>query len=152
MSTKTLQMTDTLYQYWLKHGVKESPVMQALREETQKMEWAVMQISPEQGQFMYFLVKLLNVKSALEIGTFTGYSALAVANALPEEGKLIACDINKEWTDVAKKYWQKAGVDHKIDLRLAPALQTLDQLTAEKMAFDFIFIDADKINYIASHN
>ncbi|MCD6047699.1 MAG: putative O-methyltransferase [Gammaproteobacteria bacterium] len=148
MSNQTLVLTDPLYQYWLKHAVKESEILRELREETQKMPTAVMQISPEQGQFMQFLVKLLNVRDALEIGTFTGYSALCVASALPENGKLVCCDQSEDWTNIAKRYWQKAGLADKIELRLGAAIKTLDQLLNENKQFDFIFIDADKINYL----
>ena len=148
MSNKTLSMTEGLYQYWLAHGVKEPAVMQALRLETQKLPTAMMQISPEQGQFLTFLTQLLSVTHALELGTFTGYSACAIASGLPENGRLITCDQNKEWTDIAKPFWQQAGLEHKIELRLAPALQTLDQLIHEQAQFDLIFIDADKINYL----
>ena len=108
-----------------------------------------MQIAPEQGQFMAFLVKLIGVRNAIEVGVYTGYSSLSVALALPQDGKLIACDVNKEWTDIAKSYWQQAGVDYKVELRLAPALETLHQLLRDKQQgkFDFAFIDADKVNY-----
>jgi len=112
---------------------------------------AQMQIGPEQGQFMALLVELMGARNALEIGTFTGYSALAVALALPEGGRLVACDISEEWTAVGRRYWEEAGVAHKIDLRLAPALETLDALLTEGRAgaFDFAFIDADKEGYDA---
>jgi predicted O-methyltransferase YrrM len=108
-----------------------------------------MQISPEQGQFMAFLIQLIGAKKALEIGVFTGYSSLAVALALPDDGTLIACDVSEDYTAIARTYWQKAGVDHKIDLRIAPALDTLDDLIAkgEANSFDFAFIDADKSSY-----
>jgi caffeoyl-CoA O-methyltransferase len=111
-----------------------------------------MQISPEQGQFMALLARLVNAKRTLEIGVFTGYSAMSVALALPSHGKIVACDVSEEWTAMARKHWAKAGVAGKIDLRLAPALQTLDKLIAEGAAgsFDFAFIDADKTNYLAS--
>ena len=114
------------------------------------MESAQMQISPDQGQFMAMLVKLLNAKTVVEVGTFTGYSALAMAQALPEQGRLIACDLSSEWTDMGKPFWQQAGVDHKIDLRLGPALETLDQLIESgwSESVDMIFIDADKGNYV----
>jgi len=148
MSNKTLSMTDSLYQYWLTHGVKESPIMEALRTETQKLPTAMMQISPEQGQFLTFLTQLLSVQYALELGTFTGYSACAIANGLTESGRLITCDQNLEWTNIAKQFWQQAGLNNKIELRLAPAAQTLEQLIQEKAQFDLIFIDADKINYL----
>jgi caffeoyl-CoA O-methyltransferase len=115
------------------------------------MKHAGMQISPEQGQFMALLVKLIGARRTLEIGVFTGYSALSVALALPDDGKIVACDVNEEWTTMARKFWQKAGVAHRIDLRLAPALQTLDALLAEGGAgqYDFAFIDADKTGYAA---
>ena len=148
MSSKTLSMTDSLYHYWLQHGVQESAVMQALRIETQKLPTAMMQISPEQGQFMQFLTRLLSVTRALEIGTFTGYSACAIASGLPEHGRLITCDQSSEWTDIAQAFWQQAGFADKIELRLAPAQQTLDQLIQAQAQFDLIFIDADKINYL----
>jgi len=123
--------------------------MQRLREETASMEQANMQIGPEQGQFMALLVELIGARSVLEVGTFTGYSALAMAVALPENGALVACDVSEEWTAIGRRYWEEAGVAHKIDLRLAPALETLDALLAEGRAgtFDFAFIDADKEGY-----
>jgi caffeoyl-CoA O-methyltransferase len=110
-----------------------------------------MQIGPEQGQFMALLVELIGARSALEVGTFTGYSALAVARALPDDGRLIACDVSAEWTSIGRPYWEEAGVAHKIDLRLAPAIETLDALLGEGRAetFDFVFIDADKTGYDA---
>lgn len=125
--------------------------MRRLREETASMEQANMQISPEQGQFMALLVELIGARSVLEIGTFTGYSALAMAVALPENGVLVACDVSEEWTAIGRRYWEEAGVGHKIELRLAPALETLDALLAEGRAgtFDFAFIDADKEGYDA---
>ena len=125
--------------------------MRRLREETASMEEANMQIGPEQGQFMTLLVELMGARNALEVGTFTGYSALAVALALPDDGLLVACDVSEEWTAIGRRYWEEAGVAHKIDLRLAPALETLDGLLAEGRAgtFDFAFIDADKEGYDA---
>lgn len=150
MSSKTLNLNDQVYAYLLKNISVESTAAQELREETQaKLTMAGMQVSPEQAAFMAFLVQALGVEQAVEVGTFTGYSALAVAQALPENGRLIACDVSKEWTDIGRKYWQKAGVDHKIDLRLAPAAETLEHLLAEgnEGKFDFAFIDADKANY-----
>ena len=115
------------------------------------MEQANMQVGPEQGQFMALLVELMGARNALEVGTFTGYSALAVALALPEDGRLVACDVSEEWTAIGRRYWEEAGVAHKIDLRLAPAVETLDALLAEGRAgtFDFVFIDADKEGYDA---
>jgi len=125
--------------------------MRRLREETASMEQANMQIGPEQGQFMALLVELIGARSVLEVGTFTGYSALAMAVALPEDGALVACDGREEWTAIGRRYWEEAGVAHKIELRLAPALETLDALLAEGRAgtFDFAFIDADKEGYDA---
>ena len=150
MSSKTLSLNDSLLHYIQSVSVQESEVLKQLRAETAKQPMAVMQIAPEQGQFMSFLVQLLNAKKTLEIGVFTGYSALIVALALPPDGRVIACDINKEYTAIAQQFWQQAGVAEKIDLRIAPALETLDKLIAENHSntFDFAFIDADKSNYI----
>jgi predicted O-methyltransferase YrrM len=149
MSAKTIGMTDALHEYLLGVSADMTDVMRRLREETAKMPNGGMQISAEQGQFMAFLVKALGVKKCLEIGVFTGYSGLVVAQALPEEGRIIACDVSDEFTRVARRYWQEAGVAHKIDLRIAPALETLETLLAEGHTgtFDFTFIDADKPNY-----
>ena len=150
MSNKTLNLTDELYQYLLKVSLHESELMAALRKETATLSMSVMQISPEQGQFMALLVKLLGAKRVIEVGTFTGYSALAVAQALPADGEVIACDVSEEWTSMAKRYWEQAGMADRIDLRLAPALVTLDGLLQEGRAgnFDMAFIDADKENYL----
>lgn len=149
MSHRTILLDVPLYDYFQEVGVRESDVLSRLREETMGMAHGGMQISPEQGQLMGFLVHLVGVTKALELGTFTGYSALAVALAMPEEGRLIACDRSTEWTDVAQRYWREAGVDHRIDLRIGKALETMDQLISdgESGTFDFIFIDADKKNY-----
>ena len=149
MSARTLQITPALYEYLMKVGVRESAAAAALRIETAKMPMAMMQISPEQAAFMQLIVKLLGVRRALEVGTFTGYSALAVAEAMPADGRLIACDVSTEWTSVGKPHWAAAGVADKIDLRIAPAVATLDKLIAEGQSntFDFAFIDADKSNY-----
>jgi predicted O-methyltransferase YrrM len=149
MSHKTLSMTPKLYDYLLQVSLREPEVMRELRDVTATMPGAIMQVSPEQGQFMTLLTELLHIKKALDIGTFTGYSALAIARAMPAGGKVISCDICPQSTDVAKKYWQKAGVEDKIDLRLAPALETLQALIdqGEANTFDFAFIDADKMNY-----
>lgn len=151
MSHKTLSLDDRLYNYLLRISVHEPPVLKELREETAKHPMSQMQISPEQGQFMAFLIQLLGVKKALEIGVFTGYSALCTALSLPEEGQLIACDKSDEDAQIALKYWEKAGVTHKIDLRIAPALETLENLLNQghRETFDFAFIDADKSNYLA---
>lgn len=148
MSIKTINLTSDLYAYLQKNSLREPEVLKALRIETQRLTGAGMQISPEQGQFMALLIELLQAKKTLDIGTFTGYSALAVALTLPPQGKVVTCDINAECTTIAKKFWQQAGVMNKIDLRLAPALQTIDDLLIkEEGTFDFIFIDADKKNY-----
>ena len=149
LTRRTNHLPEDLYAYLLEVSLREPPVMRRLREETASLEQANMQIAPEQGQFMALLVELMGARNALEVGTFTGYSALAVALALPEGGRLVACDISEEWTIIGRRYWEEAGVDHKIDLRLAPALETLDALLAEGRAgtFDFAFIDADKEGY-----
>jgi predicted O-methyltransferase YrrM len=151
MSERTLNLDPALYSYLLNHSVRELPALRELREATAGMPHAGMQISPEQGQFMALLVRLVNAKRTLEIGVFTGYSAMSVALALPSDGKIVACDVSEEWTAMARKHWAKAGVAGRIDLRLAPALQTLDKLIEEGAAgsFDFAFIDADKTNYLA---
>ena len=152
MSSHTLALTDTLHDYLLREGLRESDAARALREKTRAAtRWHVMQISPEQGAFMAQLVRLIGARRALEVGTFTGYSALVVAEALPADGRLIACDISDEWTAVGRPFWERAGVAEKIDVRLRPALQTLDALLADGEAgrFDFAFIDADKANYDA---
>ncbi len=142
-------MTDTLYDYIQTVGVREHDVLRRLRLETATMPMSIMQISPEQGAFFSLLVRLIGAKNTLEIGTFTGYSALAVALALPEEGRLIACDVSEEWTSVARRYWQEAGVADRVELRLAPAEETLTALLEADRAgsFDFAFIDADKSKY-----
>jgi predicted O-methyltransferase YrrM len=130
-------------------SLRETELMSRLRAETAPLRLARMQITPEQGQFMALLVRLLGARKALEIGVFTGYSSLAIAQALPEDGRLIACDVSDEWTSIARRYWREAGVEHKIDLRLKPALETIGELIASGAAgtFDFAFIDADKKNY-----
>ncbi len=150
MSNRTIVLNDALYEYMLSVSLREPDVLNRLRQETAKMPQHKMQISPEQGQFMALLVELTGARKCLEIGTFTGYSALSVALALPEDGQIIACDISEEFTSLAKPYWRDAGVAGKIDLRLGPALETLDGLIAdgEGGAFDFAFIDADKVNYL----
>ena len=149
MQKKDLGLDQQLYEYLLSVSVKEAEVLQKLREETASHPGAIMQIAPEQGQFMALLVQLLGAKKTLEIGVFTGYSSLVTALALPAEGKIIACDIDEESTAIARRYWQQAGVADKIDLRIAPALETLDKLIEEGQTntFDFAFIDADKRNY-----
>jgi predicted O-methyltransferase YrrM len=149
MSNKTICITEELYEYMLSVSLREPAVLRELRRETAMDEHANMQISPEQGQFMALLVRLLGARKTLDIGVYTGYSSLCIGLALPRNGRVIACDLNREWTDIAKRYWRKAGVADKIELHLAPAQQTLEDLLAEKTAavFDFAFIDADKKNY-----
>lgn len=149
MTRRNIELTDKLHDYLLSVSLREPALLRRLRQETALLPEAGKQIAPEQGQFMALLVRLIGARRCLEIGTFTGYSALAVALALPEEGRIIACDINPETTAVAKRYWQEAGMAARIDLRLGPALATLDALLAagEDGSFDFAFIDADKANY-----
>lgn len=150
MHMRHLPLTPALHDYMLDISLREHPVLTRLREETAKLSLAHMQISPEQGQFFQLLIRLMGVKRILEIGTFTGYSALTMALALPDDGHLITCDYSREWTDRAHPFWQEAGLDKKIELRFGPALATLDQLLQDGHAhsFDFIFIDADKTNYV----
>lgn len=150
MSRRTLGLTDALQAYVLEHN-PEHPLLAELRAETAHSEWARMQISPEQGAFMSWLVRLMGVRRALEVGVFTGYSSLTVALALPPDGTLLACDVNEEWTGIARRYWQRAGVERKITLELRPAVETLDQRLAagEAATYDFAFVDADKENYVA---
>jgi predicted O-methyltransferase YrrM len=148
MSNKTLCITEELYEYMISVSLREPDVLRELRDETAKDENANMQISPEQGQFMGLLVKLLGAERSLDIGVYTGYSSLAIALALPKDGRVIACDVNREWTDTARHYWQRAGVEDQIELHLGPAQQTLKGLLGKaKDSFDFAFIDADKMNY-----
>lgn len=143
-----INITDKLYKYMLGVTMREPKLMEELRLETRKNSQCVMQSSPDQGQFMSLLVKLIGAKNILEIGTFTGYSTLWMASALPEDGKIIACDVSEKWTSIGKKYWKLAKVDHKIDLRIAPAQKTLEDLKKirDSEKFDIIFIDADKSN------
>lgn len=149
MSKQTIGLDDRLYNYLLSVSLREPEILRQLRQETNNHPQAIMQILPEQSQFMTLLVQLLGAKKTLEVGVFTGYSSLSVALALPPDGKIIACDVSEEYTAIARRYWQKAGVADKIDLRIAPALETLDRLLADGQAetFDFAFIDADKVNY-----
>lgn len=151
MSTGILNYTTNLREYLWEKGMEEHPALTELRLETAKLPQSMMQICPEQGALMANLIRLMSAKKTIEIGTFTGYSTLAVALALPEEGEIIACDISEEWTALGKKKWEQAGVAHKINLRLAPAVDTLDALLADgqESSFDFAFIDADKVNYPA---
>jgi predicted O-methyltransferase YrrM len=151
MSNRSIGLDESLQQYLLAASLREPPVLAQLRAETAGHPEVNMQIAPEQGQFMALLVRLLGATRCIEVGVFTGYSSLAVALAMPPTGRLIACDISEEYTAVARRYWAAAGVAGKIELRLAPALQTLDTLLAEGRAggFDFGFIDADKGGYAA---
>jgi len=151
VSSKTIQVDERLRDYLLRVSLREPEVLRKLREETASHRFGNMQISPEQGQFMAFLVESLGVRRALEIGTFTGYSSTVVALAMPPDGRLVACDVSEEFTSVARRYWREAGVDGRIDLRLGPALETLDALLAQgaRGTFDFAFIDADKENTLA---
>ncbi len=149
MSARTIALTDALYDYLLDVSLREPDVARELREVTASHPQAAMQISPEQGQFMGMLVRLIGARRCIEVGTFTGYSTLCVAAGLPDDGTVVACDVSAEFTDVARPFWRLAGVEDKIDLRIAPALETLDQLLGAGGAgeYDFIFIDADKTNY-----
>jgi predicted O-methyltransferase YrrM len=151
MSRKTLTLDDALLDYVIEHGVREHPELAALRAATASHPRAAMQISAEQGALMQMLVRLLNARRTIEIGVFTGYSALAVALALPDDGRILACDNSDEFTQLARPYWKRAGVEHKIELVLEPAVNTLDARLASGHAgrYDFAFIDADKSNYSA---
>lgn len=150
MSNRTLAIDDRVYDYLCEVSVDESDILFQLRQETAQLEYSVMQISPEQGQFMSLLTKLTGAKRAIEIGTFTGYSSICVASAMPADGKLICCDISPQWTALAEKYWALADLTDKISLFTQPAHQTLEALidSGQQGDFDFIFIDADKQNYI----
>ncbi|MDQ3249755.1 MAG: class I SAM-dependent methyltransferase [Chloroflexota bacterium] len=149
MSTKTIQITDELHEYMLAVSLREPAILRQLREETAGMEARGMQMSPEQGQFMQLLIHLLGAKRTLEVGVFTGYSSLCVALALPADGQIVACDVSEEYTSMARRYWQAAGVEHKIQLHLGPAVETLNGMIqdGQQNSFDFAFIDADKENY-----
>jgi predicted O-methyltransferase YrrM len=149
MSSRTIQVTERLHAYLMQYGVREPELMQRLRRETASVPGAGMQISPEQGQFMTLLAELIGARRTIEVGTFTGYSALAVARVLPKDGLLVACDVNAETTAIGMRYWQEAGVAERIDLRIAPAADTLQALIDDGHAgsFDMAFIDADKTGY-----
>lgn len=149
MSNRTFTLEEPLYQYLLSVSLRESAVLRELREETAQLPNAGMQIAPEQGQFMALLSQLIGAKKCIEVGTFTGYSALCVAMSLPADGKIIACDVSEPWTSIGRRYWQRAGVADRIDLRLAPAQETLSALLQQGEAgtFDYVFIDADKVGY-----
>ena len=149
MSSEILSYTSNLRQYVWQYGLREHPALKELRTETEKLPSSMMQICPEQGALMGNLIRLISAKRTIEVGTYTGYSAMAVALALPDDGEVLACDVSEEWTSIGKKAWEKAGIANKIDLQLAPASNTLDALLAEgkEDSFDFAFIDADKTNY-----
>jgi predicted O-methyltransferase YrrM len=145
MAGRAPLLPEKIARYINDHAVREAPVLRELRKATASVKWSGMQIGADQGNLMALLVKLMGARRCLEIGTYTGYSALAVALALPKDGSIVCCDISEEWTAVGKPFWKKAGVERKIDLRIGPALETLKKL---KGPFDFVFIDADKGNYL----
>lgn len=149
VSKRTINLDEALYQYLHDVSLREDPLLKALRDETSAEPMSNMQIAPDQGQFMAMLARLMGARRCIEVGVFTGYSSLAVGMALPEDGEIIACDVSEKWTDIARKYWKRAGLADRIQLRLAPADQTLQALLddGESEAFDFAFIDADKVNY-----
>jgi len=149
MSNASIGLDDKLHSYLLEVGVREHEVLRRLRDETASIPESRMQIAPEEGAFLALLVRVLGARRVLEVGTFTGYSSTAMALALPVDGQIVCCDVSKEWTDVARRAWTDAGVADRVDLRLAPALETLEQLLADGQAgsFDLAFIDADKENY-----
>jgi predicted O-methyltransferase YrrM len=149
LSNRTLSIDDRVYDYLLSVSLKEPELLSQLRRETAGIEFSEMQIAPEQGQFMALLVRLMGARRALEIGTFTGYSSIVIASALPDDGELVCCDDSEEWTSMARQYWQKAGLEDRIDFRLGDAGRTLQGLIdqGQEGTFDFIFIDADKQNY-----
>ncbi len=150
MTNATLPLNEDLYRYLIDHSLRETELLRTLREVTAQHEKSRMQIAPEQGQFMALLVELLGAERIIEIGTFTGYSALCMAQALPPGGELVCCDIDSDWTDIARSFWRQAGIEDRIHLHLAPALKTLDSLLNQGEAgrFDMAFIDADKTNYM----
>jgi predicted O-methyltransferase YrrM len=149
MSNIHTPATPEIWEYIRSVSLREPDVLRAIREATANHPHVSCQIAAEQGQFMAMLMRLMGARRTLEIGVFTGYSSTAVALALPEDGRIVACDINAEWTATARRFWREAGIEHKIDLRLGPAMETLDRLRAEGQSesFDFAFIDADKENY-----
>jgi predicted O-methyltransferase YrrM len=153
VSNRSKGLSDELYAYMVHVGAREHPLLARLRDETAKLPQHDMQIAPEQGAFMAILVELMGARKTIELGTFTGYSSLAVALALPPEGRIVCCDISEEWTSIARRYWQEAGVADRVDLRLGPALETLDRLIkdGEEGTFDFAFVDADKTGYPDYH-
>lgn len=149
MTTKTLGLSDELHAYLLEVGTREPDVLRRLRDETAGLPEHNMQIAPEQGGFMRLLVEVIGARRCIELGTFTGYSSIAVASALPDDGVLVCCDVSTEWTDIARRYWVEAGVADRIDLRIGPAADTLDRMIAagEQDSYDFAFVDADKTGY-----
>jgi predicted O-methyltransferase YrrM len=149
MTNKTIGLSDELAAYVVRVGAREPDLLVRLREETAALPQHRMQIAPEQGAFLAMLVELIGARRCIEVGTFTGYSSIAVARALPEDGHLVCCDVSEEWTSIARKYWDEAGVAAKIDLHIAPASDTLDRLLTEgqEAAYDFAFVDADKTGY-----
>ena len=149
-NTSTLDL-QALYPYLLANSVREDSLLQQLQDETARDPLARMQIAPEQGQFMELIARLIGARRIIEIGTFTGYSSICLARALPDAGQLLCCDIDEHWTGIAQRYWEEAGLSHRIHLRLAPALDTLDALLrdGQHKSFDLVFIDADKENYDA---
>lgn len=151
MSRRSLNLEKGLYDYLLSVSLREPEILQRLRAETARLANANMQISPEQGQFMHWLVSTLTVKNIIEVGTFTGYSALSMAMALPEDGVIECCDISQDWTDIARRYWDDAGLAEKFRLHLAPAAQTLQKMVDQGRTgeFDLAFIDADKEGYLS---
>jgi predicted O-methyltransferase YrrM len=150
MSKRTELVPTEVYEYVLRASSREHPALAALRKATASVPRSVMQIGADQGQLLALLVRLIGARRCIEVGTYTGYSALAVALALPPDGKLVTCDVNAEWTNVGRPFWREAGVESRIDLKLQPALATLDELLVKGEAgrFDFAFIDADKPNYV----
>ena len=151
MANKTMGISDELAAYVVKVGTREPDVLARLREETAAIPQHNMQIAPEQGAFLALLVELIGARRCIEVGTFTGYSSTAVALALPADGQIVCCDVSEEWTSLARTYWAEAGVSGKVDLRIAPATETLDQLVAggQEATYDFAFVDADKAGYDA---
>ena len=148
MAARILPFSAELLRYAAEHGSRETAVQKRLRAETAKLPMGQMQIGADQGAFMQLLIRLMGARRCVEVGTFTGYSALSVAMALPQNGRIVCCDVSEEWTSIARRYWKQAGVHKKIELRLAPALRTLDELLVTgKGKHDFAFIDADKANY-----
>ncbi len=151
MSTRSLSLSADIYRYLQEHALREPAVLERLRAATEGLRGAEMQVSPEQGQFMALLVRLTGARRVIELGTYTGYSSLAMALALPADGRIVTCDVSEEWTAVARRFWREAGVEARVELRLKPGLETLEALARDAAAgpFDFAFLDADKPNYIA---